>query len=131
MEETPEEEGKAVDPFEPEGTGIPIDKTKTKFHGKEEKDYLGRSWIVAPSDVKPVDNPHSYLPKKTIHKWYVVRSILMMMMMMTMVFIHLFIGLVILDLSNVFNSSHRLVISYSLVVMIPRLRFGMCITNEM
>lgn len=71
MEETPEEEGKTVDPFEPEGTGIPIDKTKTKFHGKEEKDYLGRSWIVAPSDVKPVDNPRSYLPKKTIHKWYV------------------------------------------------------------
>ena len=70
VEENPEEEGRPVDPFEPEGTGIPIDQTRTKFHGKEEKDYQGRSWIVAPSDVKPVDNPHSYLPKKTIHKWY-------------------------------------------------------------
>lgn len=59
-----------VDPFEPEGMGIPIDKTTTKFHGKEEKDYLGRSWIVHPSDVQPVDNPKCYLPNKCIHKWY-------------------------------------------------------------
>lgn len=59
-----------VDPFEPDGAGIPIDKTTTKFHGKEEKDYLGRSWVVPPSDVKPVDDPHNYLPKKCIHKWY-------------------------------------------------------------
>lgn len=77
MEPNPEEEGKPIDPFEPEGLGIPISETKTKFHGKEEKDYLGRSWIVAPSDVKPVDNPHSFLPKKVIHKWWLRRVAMM------------------------------------------------------
>ena len=59
-----------VDPFEPDGNGIPIHETKTKFHGKEEKDYLGRSWVIPPSDIKPVDDPHCFLPKKCIHKWY-------------------------------------------------------------
>ena len=58
-----------MDPFEPDGNGIPINKTTTKFHGKEEKDYLGRSWVMPPSDMKVIDDPHNYVPKKCIHKW--------------------------------------------------------------
>lgn len=62
-EETP------VNPFEPSGLGIPIEKAKSTFHGKEEKDYLGRTWIVPPSDLHPVDQKRSFLPTKVIHKW--------------------------------------------------------------
>ena len=59
-----------VDPFEPAGLGIAIDKTKSTFHGKDQKDYLGRSWIVPPSDLHPADQKQSYLPSKVIHKWW-------------------------------------------------------------
>mmetsp|Transcript_4879 Transcript_4879/g.17698 ORF Transcript_4879/g.17698 Transcript_4879/m.17698 type:complete len:528 (+) Transcript_4879:241-1824(+) len=40
----------------------------TKFHGKEETDYAGRSWIDAPKDAK-ADNAHCYIPKKLIHTY--------------------------------------------------------------
>ena len=95
-----------IDPFEPDGNGIPIHETKTKFHGKEEKDYLGRSWVIPPSDVKPVDNPHCFLPKKCIHKWYLTSSF------------SYSIGLVIQKLFTVLNSSLSMVICYSQAVVI-------------
>lgn len=41
---------------------------KSTFHGKEEIDYDGRSWIVPPKDVKPT-NEHCYIPKKWVHTW--------------------------------------------------------------
>ncbi|KAF6175865.1 hypothetical protein GIB67_003353 [Kingdonia uniflora] len=41
---------------------------KTTFHGKEEKDYQGRSWIVHPKDAK-ASNEQCYMPKRWIHTW--------------------------------------------------------------
>ncbi|KAL5723752.1 hypothetical protein ACHQM5_007109 [Ranunculus cassubicifolius] len=41
---------------------------KTTFHGKEEKDYQGRSWIVPPKDAKAA-NDKCYMPKRLIHTW--------------------------------------------------------------
>jgi WD40 repeat protein len=38
------------------------------FHGKEERDYQGRSWIEAPKDVK-ANNETCYIPKRWIHTW--------------------------------------------------------------
>lgn len=41
---------------------------KSTFHGKEEHDYQGRSWIAPPKDAKPA-NEHCYIPKRWIHTW--------------------------------------------------------------
>lgn len=41
---------------------------KTTFHGKEERDYQGRSWIAPPKDAKP-QNDHCYIPKRLVHTW--------------------------------------------------------------
>ncbi|KAF9623016.1 hypothetical protein IFM89_035997 [Coptis chinensis] len=41
---------------------------KSMFHGKEEKDYQGRSWIAAPKDAKAA-NEKCYIPKRKIHTW--------------------------------------------------------------
>ncbi|CAN1187493.1 Pre-mRNA-processing factor 17, partial [Linum perenne] len=41
---------------------------KTTFHGKEEKDYQGRSWIAPPKDAKAT-NDHCYIPKRLVHTW--------------------------------------------------------------
>ncbi|KAK1296957.1 hypothetical protein QJS10_CPB15g01730 [Acorus calamus] len=41
---------------------------KSTFHGKEERDYQGRSWIAPPKDAKPA-NEHCYIPKRLIHTW--------------------------------------------------------------
>ncbi|CAD5312326.1 unnamed protein product [Arabidopsis thaliana] len=41
---------------------------KSTFHGKEEKDYQGRSWIEAPKDAK-ANNDHCYIPKRLVHTW--------------------------------------------------------------
>ncbi|XP_057528777.1 uncharacterized protein LOC130807543 isoform X2 [Amaranthus tricolor] len=41
---------------------------KTTFHGKEEKDYQGKSWISPPKDVK-ASNDHCYIPKRCVHTW--------------------------------------------------------------
>ncbi|XP_078440289.1 transducin/WD40 repeat-like superfamily protein [Wolffia australiana] len=41
---------------------------KSTFHGKEDKDYQGRSWIAPPKDIK-ASNDHCYIPKRLIHTW--------------------------------------------------------------
>ena len=41
---------------------------KTTFHGKEEKDYQGRSWLAPPKDAK-ASNDHCYIPKRLVHTW--------------------------------------------------------------
>lgn len=41
---------------------------KTTFHGKEEKDYQGRSWITPPKDAKAT-NERCYIPKRCVHEW--------------------------------------------------------------
>ncbi|KAL6187075.1 hypothetical protein ACLB2K_043190 [Fragaria x ananassa] len=41
---------------------------KTTFHGKEERDYQGRSWIAQPKDAK-ASNVHCYIPKRLVHTW--------------------------------------------------------------
>jgi pre-mRNA-processing factor 17 len=41
---------------------------RTTFHGKERFDYLGRTYLHPPSDLKPGDHD-CFLPKKKIHTW--------------------------------------------------------------
>eukprot|EP00798_Chlamydomonas_sp_ICE-L_P006550 gene6550-3202_t len=38
------------------------------FHGKEDKDYQGRSWLDAPKG-KPKESDYTFLPKRWIHTW--------------------------------------------------------------
>ncbi|XP_072981877.1 uncharacterized protein [Typha latifolia] len=57
---------------EKEGRGEGKEKhelvVKSTFHGKEEHDYQGRSWIAAPKDAKAA-NDHCYIPKRLVHTW--------------------------------------------------------------
>ncbi|KAL5702672.1 hypothetical protein ACHQM5_027857 [Ranunculus cassubicifolius] len=41
---------------------------KSIFHGKEERDYQGRSWVVPPTYARKM-NDICYLPKRCIHTW--------------------------------------------------------------
>ncbi|KAF5746610.1 pre-mRNA-processing factor 17-like isoform X1 [Tripterygium wilfordii] len=41
---------------------------KSTFHGKELRDYQGRSWIAPPKD-KKATNDHCYIPKRLVHTW--------------------------------------------------------------
>ncbi|KAM7269422.1 hypothetical protein ACFE04_024919 [Oxalis oulophora] len=41
---------------------------KSTFHGKDEKDYQGRSWIAPPKDAR-ANNDHCYIPKRLVHTW--------------------------------------------------------------
>jgi pre-mRNA-processing factor 17 len=41
---------------------------KSTFHGKDEVDYQGRSWISPPKDHKAT-NEHCYIPKRWVHTW--------------------------------------------------------------
>ena len=41
----------------------------TTFHGEEFKDYLGRTYIIPPKEIKPRDHD-CYAPKKIIYTWY-------------------------------------------------------------
>ena len=41
---------------------------KSMFHGKNLKDYAGRSWLEAPKDLK-AENEHCFLPKRWVHTW--------------------------------------------------------------
>ncbi|KAL9226328.1 hypothetical protein vseg_002156 [Gypsophila vaccaria] len=42
---------------------------KSTFHGKEEKDYQGRSWITPPKDRRKAEVEHCYIPKRLEHTW--------------------------------------------------------------
>lgn len=44
------------------------ENNQTTFHGKEEKDYQGRSWVEAPRDT-PSQANSCFLPKRHIHTW--------------------------------------------------------------
>ena len=41
---------------------------KSFFHGKEERNYAGESWLAPPKDRKK-ENDHCYAPKRLIHTW--------------------------------------------------------------
>uniref|UniRef100_A0A0E0NW60 Pre-mRNA-processing factor 17 n=1 Tax=Oryza rufipogon TaxID=4529 RepID=A0A0E0NW60_ORYRU len=52
-----------------EGKGEKSDMVaKSTFHGKEERDYQGRSWITPPKDAK-ASNERCYIPKRCVHEW--------------------------------------------------------------
>ncbi len=53
-----------------DATAGEVEKTgpKSYFHGKDDKDYQGRSWLAAPRD-KRKENDTCYLPKRWIHTW--------------------------------------------------------------
>ncbi|XP_008806605.2 pre-mRNA-processing factor 17-like isoform X2 [Phoenix dactylifera] len=52
-----------------EGRGDRVEQVdKSTFHGKEERDYQGRSWIAPPKDAKAT-NDHCYIPKRWVHTW--------------------------------------------------------------
>ncbi|GJV28249.1 pre-mRNA-processing factor 17 isoform X1 [Tanacetum coccineum] len=41
---------------------------KSTFHGKEERDYQGRSWIAPPNHARR-NNDHCYVPNRLVHTW--------------------------------------------------------------
>ncbi|MCL7031600.1 hypothetical protein MKW94_027956 [Papaver nudicaule] len=51
-----------------DGDKVEVVPEKSTFHGKEEKDYQGRSWIAPPKDAK-AKNEQCYMPKRWIHTW--------------------------------------------------------------
>ena len=50
------------------GKGKAAIQEKSMFHGKEEKDKLGRSWIEPPKEQRP-EVEQAFLPKRWIHTW--------------------------------------------------------------
>ncbi|CAG9465727.1 unnamed protein product [Pedinophyceae sp. YPF-701] len=83
----PEEEGGAAEEEDAEGAGggdagdgakkkkkhrdvVTVSETGEKafFHGKEQKDYQGRSWLAAPSGTRD-ESQTCYIPKRCIHTW--------------------------------------------------------------
>ena len=50
------------------GEGETAKGDRSFFHGKEEKNYIGESWIVPPKDRKK-ENDHTFIPKRCIHTW--------------------------------------------------------------
>ena len=50
------------------GEGGAKDGATSIFHGKEAKDYQGRSWLEGPKD-KRCESENCYLPKRWIHTW--------------------------------------------------------------
>ncbi|KAJ3673207.1 hypothetical protein LUZ60_006581 [Juncus effusus] len=65
-------EAHAAKKAEKEGKNENKEKTdlvvKSTFHGKEEKDYQGRSWIEPPKDIK-ANNEKCFIPKRCVHVW--------------------------------------------------------------
>eukprot|EP01117_Protostelium_nocturnum_P014553 TRINITY_DN5544_c0_g1_i4.p1 TRINITY_DN5544_c0_g1~~TRINITY_DN5544_c0_g1_i4.p1 ORF type:complete len:448 (-),score=75.62 TRINITY_DN5544_c0_g1_i4:44-1387(-) len=43
-------------------------KIRSIFHGEQFRDYLGRTFVEPPTDLKPVEHD-CYLPKKLVHTW--------------------------------------------------------------
>ncbi|KAI5084209.1 hypothetical protein GOP47_0000378 [Adiantum capillus-veneris] len=52
---------------EKKGENVEVQE-KSTFHGKEEHDYQGRSWIAPPKGVK-ASNDHCYTPTRCVHAW--------------------------------------------------------------
>lgn len=57
-----------------EGTIIKVGEERSMFHGKEERDYLGRTYMQAPLDLdqklnKEAGSFECFAPKKLIHTW--------------------------------------------------------------
>jgi len=51
-------------------TDTKVVEEQSIFHGDEEKDYMGRSFVDKPSDCTGIDDEHQcYLPKKLAHTW--------------------------------------------------------------
>ena len=69
---TEEQKGYAEEHAEKKSQKDKVEKVemedKSTFHGKEEIDYQGRSWIAPPKDVKAT-NEHCYIPKRWVHTW--------------------------------------------------------------
>ena len=50
--------------------GSCIGEARSTFHGSEERDYQGRSWVTPPSGLRPDDGEHDcFIPKKCIKKF--------------------------------------------------------------
>lgn len=57
-----------------EDEGNPIREKEVRevssvFHGKETRDYMGRSFVDPPSHLKPSAEHECFMPKKIIHTW--------------------------------------------------------------
>lgn len=50
------------------------DEVQVVFHVPMVPDYQGRTWLSPPSHLKPDQDSKSYLPKKAIHTWYVIKE---------------------------------------------------------
>ncbi|GJR10881.1 pre-mRNA-processing factor 17 isoform X1 [Tanacetum coccineum] len=51
-----------------EGASKVVFTDKSTFHGKEERDYQGRSWIAPPNHARR-NNDHCYVPNRLVHTW--------------------------------------------------------------
>ena len=49
--------------------GMSKEETKTVFHGKQQRDYQGRSWIEPPRGVRPDPDHECFVPKKCLHTY--------------------------------------------------------------
>jgi hypothetical protein len=49
--------------------GMSKEETKTVFHGKQQRDYQGRSWIEPPRGVRPDNDHECFVPKKCLHTY--------------------------------------------------------------
>lgn len=48
---------------------MPLSQCSSTFHGSDEYDYQGVSWVQPPRGLRPSDGHTCYIPKKNIHKY--------------------------------------------------------------
>lgn len=71
QEELTEEQRAAVEALKTEkakAASEPVGADHSIFHGKEQRDYQGRSWVEPPSDL-PAASDACFLPKRHVHTW--------------------------------------------------------------